>query len=272
VKNRLGLAVLLLVAADLAVGLWLSADAPALAGYWRVSRIALKAIGGLGSLWAALGLRRDDYMAKVWGLFALSYFGLVAGDVAVTIDVGLTAPALGTSSVRGLALVAANAAGLAGSVLLARAYRAAGIGLPRSLAWSAGLLAAIAFSAAMIAKPLWQDLSRYANEANVESAGLAFGELCDAFTLVLLVPVIRFALALRGGRLARAWLTLAAAGAAWILYDLVWAFPGATGLLDTHTRLLAELFRAAGCLCWALAGWHHRKALEAGPELSSPRP
>lgn len=271
-KNRLGLVVLLLVVADLAVALSLSSDPSALSAYWRASRLALKTLGGLGSLWAALGLRRDDYMARVWGLFALSYFGLVAGDLAVVLDGGLAAPALGTSAARGLALVGANAAGVVGSVLLARAYRAAGIGLPRSLAWTAALLAAIVLSGALVAKPLWQDLTRYVDDANLESAGLAFGELCDAVTLVLLVPVVRFALALRGGRLARAWLTLAAAGGAWILYDLVWAWGGAAGGPDTGTRLVAEVFRTAGCLYWALAGWHHRKALEAGPALSSPRP
>jgi hypothetical protein len=83
------------------------------------------------------------------------------------------------------------------------------------------------------------------------------------------VPLLRVAYLMRGGRLARVWWLMVLSGAAWLVFDtrawLVVYFPGSA---DEWLSLL-RVMRTLGLAAMGLAGLQQRAALG---EPAAPRP
>ncbi len=247
------------VAAILAAHLGVSLGLPPehLAAYWDATRVAWKGLAAIACALAALSLRRGDYMRSFWIPLGVAYALLAVAEPAVA------GAALGDGPVRtalrAVCLVAANALSVLASVVLARAYRAAGLGLPGTWLEAVGYAAAGALSVAIVGPPLLRDAIDAVTVGGAESWASAFGGLADAATFVLLVPVLRFALRIAGGRLAWPWWAFALASLSWLAFD-------ATELVGGGAALLSEGFRSAACLLTALAAVYQRDLVASADE------
>ncbi len=236
-----------ILAAHLVASLWLPPEH--LAGYWDGTRVAWKLLAAIGCAVAALSLSRGDYMRSFWIPLGAAYALLVVAEPAVAGVALGDGPA--RAALRAVLLVGANALSVLASVVLARAYRAAGLGLPASGLEAAGYAAAGALSVVVVGPPLLRDAIAAVTVGGAESWASAFGGLADAATFVLLVPVLRFALRIAGGRLAWPWWAFALASLAWLAFD-------ATELAGGRAAFLSEGFRTAACLLTALAAVYQR--------------
>lgn len=248
------LAVAAALAAHLALSLWLAPEH--LAGYQDGTRVAWKLLAAAGCALAAASLHRGDYMRSFWVPLGAAYALLVAAEPAVAgIALGGPVPA----ALRAVLLVAANALSVLASVVLARAYRAAGLGLPSTWLEAMGYAAAGALSVAIVGPPLLRDAIAAVTGGGAESWASAFGGLADAAIFVLLVPVLRFALHIAGGRLAWPWWAFALSSLSWLAFD-------ATELAGGRAAFASEAFRTAACLLTALAAVYQRDLVAAAQD------
>jgi hypothetical protein len=256
------LVVAAILAAHLALSVWLSPEA--LAGYQDGARIAWKLLAAIACGLAATSLRRGDYMRSFWVPLGVAYALLAAAEPAVA-GVALGEGPVRTA-LRAVCLVAANALSVLASVVLARACRAAGLGLASSWLEAVAYAAVGALSVAIVGPPLLRDAIDAVSGGGAESWASAFAGLADAATFVLLVPVLRFALRIAGGRLAWPWWAFALSSLAWLAFD-------ATELAAGRAAFASEAFRTAACLLAALAAVYQRELVasaaggEAAPAL-----
>jgi hypothetical protein len=241
-------AVAAVLAAHLAVSLWLAPEQ--VAGYHDATRVVWKLAAAIACALAASSLRRGDYMRGFWIPLGVAYALLAAAEPAVA------GAALGEGPVRtalrAVCLVAANGLSVLASVVLARAYRAAGLGFASSWREAAAYAAVGALTVAIVGPPLLRDAIDAVSGGGAESWASAFAGLADAATFVLLVPVLRFALRIAGGRLAWPWWAFALSSLAWLAFD-------ATELVGGRVAFTSEGFRTAACLLAALAAVYQRE-------------
>ncbi len=249
------LAVAAVLAAHLAVTLWLPPELAA--GYRDDARLAWKLLAGTACAVAALALRPGDYMRWFWVPLSAAYLLLALAEPAIAS--AASGDALGWTALRALCLVAANALSVLASVVLARAYGAAGLGLGASWRAAGAYAVAIALSAAIVGPAFLRDGADALAGAGTESWASAFGDLADAATFVLLVPVLRFALRIAGGRLAWPWWAFALSSLSWLAFD-------ATELAGGRAAFASEAFRTAACLLTALAAIYQRDLVASADE------
>src|SRR4051812_35899014 len=103
--------------------------------FWGVEVPVMKALAAAGLFLAASRYRRGEYMGVAWALCGLCYFLLLAKDLLfgrvfhfanLSVDSATT--------MRAVFVAVANTSGAAGSIMLARVWRVAGIALPGSRA------------------------------------------------------------------------------------------------------------------------------------------
>ncbi len=236
-----------ILAAHLVASLWLPQEQ--LAAYWDGTRVVWKVLAAVACAAAALSLLRGDYMRSFWIPLGVAYALLAVAEPAVA------GVALGDgptrSALRAVFLVAANGLSVLASVVLARAYGAAGLDLAASWRESMAYAVAGALSVAIVGPPLLRDAMDAVTGGGAESWASALGGLADAATFVLLVPVLRFALRIAGGRLAWPWWAFALSSLSWLAFD-------ASELAGGRAAFLSEGFRSAACLLTALAAVYQR--------------
>jgi hypothetical protein len=212
---------------------------------WLVPLV--KAIAAAGAMAAAMRFQRGDYLRLAWVLTASCYALLLLKDVLFGTGSRLLHPFSDSVAwLRGAITLLANAAGVIGAWLLARAWQVAGILLPGSRAtqrmvFGAGLLLALAIAG---------------RATLLDMRGLAAGDpqllvqvasdLGDILSLCLIAPVLLTAIALRGGLLAWPWALTAAAGVSWLFYDAVGNF-AAGSANGVALRTVEEVFRLLAC-------------------------
>ncbi|HEX9049884.1 MAG TPA: hypothetical protein VF841_05060 [Anaeromyxobacter sp.] len=239
------------VAAILAAHLALSLGLPPehLPVYRDAARLAWTVLAAVACAAAAASLLRGDYMRSFWIPLGAAYALLAVAEPAVA-RLALPGGPVGTA-LRAAALVAANALSVLASAVLARAYRAAGLELPSSWREAAAYAASGALSVAIVGPPLLRDAIAAVTGGGPESWAGASTGLANAAVLVLLVPVLRSALRLAGGRLAGPWWALALSALAWLAFD-------ATELAGGRAALAGDAFRTLACLLAAVAAVHQR--------------
>lgn len=236
-------------------------------------------LGLLGTVAAARAFAPADYQRKVWGSFAAGAALLLVGTALRSHWTHLQPDRPFTESPllapRMVVVVAANLASTYALVLLVRTYRRSGLELPSSprvnVLWALGGLAALGIAIPQVLA----DVRRLdGGTAEVLSSVTSFASTVSDFASILLVvPILRVAYMMRGGRLAWAWWAFGLSGAVWLIYDvrgwLAAVLPGS----PENTLELLRVTRSLGLSLLGLAGWMQRAALDTAPrqaEVAAP--
>jgi hypothetical protein len=235
-------------------------------------------VGLLGTLAAARAFSPGDYQRRVWGAFALAA-GLLVVGTALRSHWTHTSPHLPFTdspllAPRMVVVSAANVVATFALVLLVRTYRQSGLELPAT--WGARALMALgaAVALAIVVPQVRSDVQRAGlGGAELLSAVTSlFSTVGDFTTLVLVVPVLRVAYAMRGGRLAWAWWAVGLSGATWLLYDVrepLSQWVGGAGGAPDALELL-RVTRSLGLSLMGLAGWLQAAAVQAPAAAPAP--
>jgi hypothetical protein len=228
---------------------------PAAAQGWSgAAGFAFKAAAAAAALRAAFALGRGDYMRVFWLAIGVSFALLAAADAPALL--GAAGEAAARHPARLLLLVLGNALSVYGAARLALACRSAGLGFEASWRLPATWAIFAVIAAAVTGQALRRELP-LALAGHPETWADLFSYLCDGASFVLMVPVLRFAIRLGGGRLAGVWWALFGANTSWLLFDAT----GALALYSSASGMAlaaGEGFRALACLLTALAAWHQR--------------
>lgn len=266
-------AALLVVAHAVAVVVF-AADARSVLAAHEVAGWAAALLGVVGTARAVQTFQPGDYLRRVWGLLAAGAALLVVGTALRThwsvVGGGASFSESPLLPWRTAVILAANTVSTWALVLLALTYRRAGLTPPRSWQASAAWALGIVLAAGVALPQVRADVARLSQGWAEQLTGLTSlaSTLADTTTIVLVVPLLRVAYLMRGGRLARVWWLVALSGAAWLVYDarawLVAYFPGtpAEGLE------LFRVMRTVGLAAVGLAGLQQHAALSA----LAPRP
>jgi len=218
-----------------------------------------KSLALAGCVVAALAFDRRDYLRRAWMYSGLCYLLLLVRDV-----VSLAIP--DSSAVLGAFAILANLASVAGTWMLAHAWRLAGIEdddrarTRGRLLFAAGALLALAITGL----PLVRDL-RTLFAGDLRAVVDVASDLGDTICLALVAPVLQTALAMRGGVLRWPWGLLTASGIAWIAYDASSSF-----VVQAPWPAVVEAVRALACGLVLSAGIAQRMAVAPDVRLSIP--
>ncbi|MBF5043476.1 hypothetical protein FGE12_13850 [Aggregicoccus sp. 17bor-14] len=254
----------------LAVALCLALSAPTTwiheCAYWLAC-----AIGVVGT-WRALGaFVPGDHLRRVWTLLAAGAVLLFVGTALRSYWYAVAGPTPFVQSPllpwRTGVVVLANLVSTWALVLLAFTYQRAGLS-PKmtwrsALAWAVGL----ALSLAVAVPQLRLDFAQLsAGEVSALSPITSIvSTLGDMLTILLIVPLLRVAYLMRGGRLARVWWVMGVSGAAWLVYDArAWLALLAPGHEAAALELL-RVTRTVGLSAVGVAGWLQHAALAPHP-------
>jgi hypothetical protein len=253
-----GVLLVLIVTVHLALSSALPADL--LPAYHVATRIAGKLAAAGGALWAAGALRGGDYMRRFWIPLGAAYALLTLAEVPISAALAGGEPAR-AAAIRATLIILGNVLSVAASAVAAYAYRVAGIGLGPSRTATLAWIGFGAVSAAIVGPGFAGDAADALRGGGPVAWASAVGGLCDVATFVLLVPVLRFALRLAGGRLALPWWTFALSSLCWLLFDATAPIAALAGGLETTAA--SETLRMAACLLTGLAGWFQRDLVAA---------
>ena len=247
----------------LLAGILASAATDGRLAFYRYEILAVKALATIGCLYAALAFRRGDYLRRAWLLLGGSYFLLLAIDLffAPPAHSGATGLSPSVMRVRGAIVLLSNLSAVVGTFMLARAWKATGLERPGSaLARRALGVGVTVVVLAVVGQSIYVDLRDLAGGNLQGFAGLA-SDVGDLVTLLLIVPVLLTALALRGGVLAWAWLLVSATQLSWLFYDAVGTVGFAFHLEHAQMRPVEELFRTLACTFAFVSGLAQRWAI-----------
>lgn len=236
---------------------WLDGS-DSLAVFVRTQTELAKGLALAGALAAALAFQKGEYLRTAWLLIAGCMALLLLRD-ATLLPIGLDS--LGPqrlAALRGLLVVAANVSQVAGTWMLARAWKRAALALPVSPLGQSLLVGVILLAVLAVTGPgLLRDVGRI-GIGDVQALTGAASAVGDALSLVLIAPLLLTALALRGGLFGWPYSLLTASYVAWLLYDAAAATGPTLGLDPANVRTVSELFRALGCLFGFSAGLAQR--------------
>jgi hypothetical protein len=227
----------------------------------RVEIETVKVLTLVGSWAAAAAFDRGDYLRRAWFLIGLCMALLLLRDVTLFVPMPAAIGLDGVLALRGALVVAANLSQIAGTWMLARAWRIADLSLSVTAHGRRAVLAVTVLLAAIFGAPgLWTNGIRVAGGDLGSVAGVA-SALGDTVSLVLIGPLLLTALALRGGTLGQVWALLAASYLCWLFYDAALVLAPMAGLGASGVRIASELFRALGCTLGFSAGIAQRAAV-----------
>jgi hypothetical protein len=239
--------------------------------FHRVQVELVKVLSLVGFWAAALAFQRGEYLRRAWGLLGLCLALLLLRDLTLALP-GLEA--MGPRNLQALRsglVVIANVAQVAGTWLLARAWKVADLSLPGPRWGQGAVLAGTALLAAAFVGPsLVADLRQVAG-GDWTAVTPAASSLGDLVSVSLIAPLLLTALALRGGLFAWPWVLLTTSYVAWLLYDAVFALGPWLGLGEHGTRAASELFRGLGCTFGFSAGLAQRAIVRGMGKLLAPR-
>jgi hypothetical protein len=233
----------------------------------RVENESGKMLCVAGAVAAAMAFERGDYLRVAWLFLAVCEALLLTRDVTLIQGFAAQTPGAGLVIARGVLVIAANAAAVVGTGMLARAWSVAGLDDAQASGKRAALFAATLAAALLIEGwPLIEHAHRLLAgdlSALVELAS----DVGDAICFALVLPVLQTALAMRGGALLWPWALLTLGGLCWILYDVAYGATFARHVVDvTGLRVGAEALRALGTTFTAAAGLAQRLAVNRQEE------
>jgi hypothetical protein len=263
-KSRHLLAAVPLAAATLiALGAFLLAESPALPSFYRFELATVEASGFVGCLVAGRQFEAGHFLRRAWFLIGACYALIFVGDLTLTTGVFSQYP--WTPLANGILTIVANASQIAGTWMLARAWRVAGLTLPGSRRAQIGVYAA-AFALAVVAAgtslPSYvRAIARGEIGQNLMWLASSVG---DIVSFSLIAPMLLTALALRGGMLSWPWAFFTASLLSWLGVDAVVYFGPSIHLSDAHAKLALEIFRGMACTFGMSAGFAQRLVSRGG--------
>jgi hypothetical protein len=241
-----------LLAAMLLVWSLVPADArPAVLAGSVASAKVLAIVGCMGAAWA---FEPDDYMRRAWLLLAACTVGLFGRDVV--------ALAGGPAAAQGVLATVGNGCSVAGTWMLARAWRVAGLEEERaSRSWA--LPAATVVVALLVTGwPIVGDLRALAHGEVFAVVPLA-SDVADAIVLALLAPLLRTTLALEGGVLRWPWALLTLGNLLWLAFDVLYGVLELDGIEPGRVRVATDGLRVLATLYLCSAGLAQRRAVRS---------
>ncbi len=228
----------------------------------RAGNESSKVLALLGCLAAALAFEPGEYLRRAWLLAATCLGLLLTRDALLLIDAGSGA---GISSVRvGLSFFA-NLAAVIGTLMIARAWRVAGMDLPGSRgARRVSLAIAFGVAVALAGPSAYVNLGTSLGGDPRGMVGLA-SDVGDILSTTLLAPVLLTAIAVRGGLLRWPWGLLTASLFAWLLYDTFVTVLGEVPGHGPSFKLVGEGFRVLACTLQCSAGLAQRFVVRGPP-------
>ena len=232
---------------------------------------AASLIGVAGTLRATRAFLPGDHLRRVWGLLAagacLLFVGTAMRSYWIAVAGATPFAASPLLPYRMAVVVLANVVSTYALLLLAFTYQRAGLSPPltaRALAlWAVGLAAALLVAVPQLRLDLAQ-LQRGVAQALSATTSIV-STLGDTLTILLIVPLLRVAHLMRGGRLARVWWMMGLSGAVWLVYDarawLALLVPGQ----EAEALELLRVTRTLGLATVGVAGWLQHAALAATP-------
>jgi hypothetical protein len=251
------------------------AHTPGHAVFLRTQLELAKAMALAGSLAAALAFERREYLRRAWLLIGGCMALLLLRD-ATLLPLGLEAMGQQRLSVlRGLLVVVANLSQIAGTWMLARAWKRAALALPVSRGAQWLLVAVVVAAAVAVTGPAVLQNVRHVEGGDLTAVAGVASAAGDAISLFLIAPLLLTALALRGGLFGWPFSLLTASYMSWLLYDALLVLGPGLALEAAGVRSASELFRALGCLFGFSAGLAQRfvvEQLRITPSRPSPTP
>jgi hypothetical protein len=220
----------------------------------RVTNVIAFVFAAGGCLAATLAFERGDYLRLGWLLQAISNTVLIGASF-------LRWPDLPVSVLAGRVALTfiANACGVAGMVVFARAHVAAGLELPWSRQRQRVLLLVTVGAALIAAGPSLVLNVPAALAGDLATWSRMISGVGDILVFSLIAPLTMTALALRGGLLVWPWALYTASTVCWLLYDaqdsakvLVPALAGEPLTVGAVT------LRVLACTLIFAAGWTQR--------------
>lgn len=243
------------------VGGLLLAGSAFLPDFYRAELAIVELSGLVGCLAGASRFARGDYQRRAWMLIGLCFLLIMIGDLTLTTGVFSDRP--WTSLANGILTIAANTATIAGTWMLAHAWRVAGIELPGSRTGrvTVGFLS-LALALAAAGPPAFIEL-RTLFQGDVAHLTNVASCLGDIIAFSLIAPMLLTAVALRGGLLCWPFALLTAALVSWLCFDATVTLAPMAGYSDEHVKLMLEFFRALACTFSGAAGFAQRLAANA---------
>lgn len=258
------------------VGYWFTRDLPG-GGFVRAEAEAAKALELVGCALAARAFSRGDYLRRGWGLLVGCSALLLARDALVfwsargALPYGAPLVTPPHEALRAALSLGANLLSVAGTFMLARAWRVAGIELRGTPLKRAAVLALwVAISLAVVGPTAVAD-ARRAIGGDLAAIRWLATDLGDLLGVCFMAPVLFTALALRGGLLRWPWVFMASCLFCWLLYDATRLIGAGLGLSEVQMVGLEESFRAAACLYGFSAGAAQALVLRE-PVVARPTP
>jgi hypothetical protein len=219
----------------------------------------------LGCLAAASVFERGDYLRRGWLLTGLTAGVYFMRDVTFIPPLHDALPAAPLGVYSGLVVLAGNVVQVSGAWVLARAWSVAGIedtraSGRRTLLFVVAVVVALAITGGSIVVD-----ARRVMTGDVSALVELASDLGDTACFILVGPLLRTALALRGGVLAWTWSLFTTSLVAWMLYD---GIQGITTIFGVHTQAapLYELFHSLGAAYYCVAGLAQRRVVSAPGE------
>jgi hypothetical protein len=221
-----------------------------------------KVLGGAGLMAAAVRYGRGEYLFWAWAALAANLGLLGAAELLFTprFDLArMASPARETAW--SVVVIAGNLFAAAGTLMLARVWRAVGLALPdpsgakRVVALVGVIVAALIVGYVEI--PAWKAMMA----GRLDGVVGVVGALADLVCFSVITPLVLRALALRGGTLAWPWGMIAGCFLAWMVYDVIveLKLPVAEGV----SRSIVDGMRVLACLLGMGAGLAQRWATRA---------
>ena len=256
----------------------LATGAAARSQFFFVEVLLAKATALAGALAAASSFKRGDYLRRAWLVVAGNCFFILAKDLLFGSHVFMHAenvwygqsvhlPGIDPQSalagwLRASFIFIGNGLAVAGSFMLSRAWRVAGLELPGSQARQRAIVAGVvALSILAAGWSAWVDLLDFTHTHQPGALGAFISDVGDLGAFSFLAPVMLTAWALRGGNLMWPWALFTIAQLGWMLFDAVATFGGALRLSPDQLRGVTESLRALACAFTLVAGIAQRWAV-----------
>ncbi len=217
-----------------------------------------KGLAVMGCLAAALAFDREDYLRRAWLLLAASTVLLFARDV-FALAAHPTAVEVVPQVIEGTLATGGNACSVAGTWMLARAWRVAGLEDHDSRSRETWLLVAtVSLAVFATGLPLASDVRALFRGQVLAVVPLA-SDVADGIVLSLLAPLAQTAIAMRGGLLRWPWALLTASGGLWLAFDAAYGVAGLLHVEASSAHPLLEAMRALPTLYGFAAGMAQRQ-------------
>jgi len=225
-------------------------------GFWTVATTATAVLAIAAMIGAASCFRASDFMRWAWSLSAVPYLTASLSIVSTAVF------APGGPSALTLALsITGNLMAVPGAALFVLAYRRAGFGFGglrtnAVLIYAGGLTLALLLGGSVVSASVHGLL---AASQPLQPVLDLISTASDLGCFLLALPLLRIAVALRGGRLSFTWALLAGTNLSWLVANVAFEAANANAAAAVAYRVIFVSANAAG----AAAALSHRAAVAA---------